>query len=106
MNIGNGIKVAEPRAIGIRFERGRLIVALSDDREVSVPLSRYPTLQDATPAQRAAWKFLGPGRGFHWKSLDLDLSLQGLISGLPEVIPAPPPRRAKRRDRKLSRRAA
>jgi hypothetical protein len=65
---------------------------LDDEREVSVPLKRYPTLLKARRAQRADWQLIGPGKGFHWKSLDLDLSVRGIVSGLPEVIPAPPPR--------------
>jgi hypothetical protein len=106
MSTGNGNKINEPTAIGLRIERDRLIVELDGEREVSVPLRRYPTLQKAKPAARAAWKLIGPGMGFHWKSLDLDLSVRGIVSGLPEVIPAPPRRQTKRRDRKMSRRAA
>ena len=104
MSTGNGNKgggAAEVKAVGLRFERGRLVLELSDQREVSVPLSRYPTLQRARPAQRNDWVLIGPGKAFHWESLDLDLSVQGLVSGLPEVVPKPPIsaelRRGKRR---------
>jgi hypothetical protein len=97
MPIGNANKIAEPKAVGLRFEKGRLVVEFEDRREVSVPLTRYPTLHRARPAQRAAWQIIGRGIGFHWKALDLDLSIRGLISGLPEVIPAPPPRKRNRR---------
>jgi hypothetical protein len=83
----------EPRAVGLRFARNRLIVELADAREVFIPLTHYPTLHKARPAQRNNWKKLG--QGFHWPSLDLDLSVRGLVSGLPEVIPAPPTLRAK-----------
>lgn len=88
----NSSKTVEPRAVGLRFEKGRLVVELDDQREVSVPLARYPTLHRARPAQRADWRPVGCGLGFHWPALDLDLSARGLVSGLPEVIPAPPPR--------------
>lgn len=67
-----------------------MIVSLAD-QEVSIPLKRYPTLAKARPAQRAGWKLIGGGTAFYWKSLDLDLSVRGLVSGLPEIIPAPPP---------------
>ena len=96
MSTGNGNKAREPKATGLRFEKRRLIVLLEDGREVSVPLSWYPTLLRARPAQRAAWAMIGPGRGFYWKALDLDLSVRGLVSGLPEVIPAPPPIKSRR----------
>jgi hypothetical protein len=97
MPTGNANKTAEPTAVGLRFEKGRLVVTLDDQREVSVPLGRYPTLLRARPAQRAAWRIIGRGIGFHWKDLDLDLSVRGLVGGLPEVIPAPPPRPRLRR---------
>jgi len=94
----------EPLAIALRFQRGRLVVALDDEREVSVPLERYPTLLRASSRARAKFQIIGPGKGFHWPSLDLDLSVRGIISGLPEVIPAPP--KFKRRPRQTSRGAA
>jgi hypothetical protein len=99
MSTGNGKagKPVEATAVGLRFERGRLVVELDDQREVSVPLSRYPTLLRARPAQRAAWRIIGAGVGFYWKDLDLDLSVRGLVSGLPEVIPPPPLRPTRRR---------
>jgi hypothetical protein len=98
MRTGNGSRTKdEPRAVGLRIEKSRLIVTLNDDREVSVPLSWYPTLQRATPSQRKDWELIGPGKGFFWQSLDLDLSVRGLISGLPEVIPAPPRRPPRKR---------
>jgi hypothetical protein len=93
MSTGSGKTAREPRATGLRFERGRLVVELDDERQVSVPLRRYPTLARAKPAQRKRWKLIGPGKGFYWESLDLDLSVRGLVSGLREVIPAPHPRR-------------
>jgi hypothetical protein len=63
---------------------------LPDDREISQPLERYPTLMKATVAQRNAWELIGPALGFHWPGLDLDLSVDGLLHGLPECIPRPP----------------
>ena len=64
---------------------------LPDDREISQPLERYPTLMRATGKQRKEWELIGPAVGFHWPSLNLDLSVEGLLHGLPERIPAPPP---------------
>jgi hypothetical protein len=67
-----------------------MVVVLEDQREMSLPLSLYPTLLNASPVQREAWELIGPGRGFHWEQLDLDLSVDGLLQGLPEAVPAPP----------------
>jgi hypothetical protein len=98
MRTGNGKTAGdEIKVTGLRFTKDRLIVELGDEREVSVPLSRYPTLQCARPAQRRDWEMIGPGKGFYWKSLDLDLAVAGLLRGLPEAIPAPPPQRSRTR---------
>jgi hypothetical protein len=97
---------AVPKAVGLRFEKQRLVVELDDQREVSVPLSRYPTLAKAKPSQRNAWELIGRGVGFHWESLDLDLSVRGLVGGLPEIIPPPPKLRRGAGTRRLERGAA
>lgn len=92
MPIGNDKKKADrgDRATQLRFDGSRIVVCLTDGREVSVPLARYPTLIRATPTDRENWELLGNGRGFYWKSLDLDLSTEGLVQGLPERIPRAP----------------
>jgi len=77
-------------ATGLRFASGRLIIALDDDREVSLPLSKYPTLQQATPSQRRNWEMIGPGDGFDWPDLDLQLAVDAMVLGIPEGIPKPP----------------
>lgn len=84
------------RAVDVRFERSRLVLALADDREVSVPLDWYPTLRRASPSARARWRMIGGGMGIHWPDLDLDLSVAGLTQGLKEMIPPPPSRRGVR----------
>ena len=97
MSTGNGKKGAdELRAVGLRFEKSRLIIELADEREISVPLRRYPSLHRAKPAARKQWRLIGGGAAFHWPALDLDLSTEGLVNGLPERIPAPPSLRDKR----------
>ena len=83
-------KIPEHRAKALRFDDGRLIIAFRDGREMHVPLRLYPTLTRATPSQRSNWIMIGPGKAFHWPELDLDLSVDGLVQGLREAIPAPP----------------
>ncbi len=80
------------RAAGVRFEGERLVVCLADEREVSLPLKRYPTLAKATAEQRDQWELIGDGAGVRWEDLDLDLCVQALVAGLPEGMPAPPMR--------------
>lgn len=89
-----GAAAAAPR--GLRFDGDRMVVLLDNERELSLPLTRYPSLRSATPAQREAWEMIGPAKGFHWPALDLDLSVDGLLAGLPEAIPRPPMPRPRR----------
>jgi hypothetical protein len=80
------------QAVELRFDAERVVVVLKDGREISVPLHFYPTLQRASTRERAAWTLIGKGQGFHWAKLNLDLSTDGMIQGLREIIPEPPRR--------------
>lgn len=81
MNIS--AKVTDERVLDVRFDEHRLIVDLMDGRTISVPLSWYPRLADATPDQRAHWEKCGGGYGIHWPDMDEDLSTEGLLRGAP-----------------------
>ena len=60
-----------------------LRVDLLDGRSISAPLAWYPRLLHATPQQRANWQRAGGGYGIHWPEIDEDLSVEGLLRGLP-----------------------
>ena len=60
-----------------------LIVELQDGRTVSVPLQWYPRLAHGSPREREQWELVGPGVGIHWPALDEDISVDGLLQGLP-----------------------
>lgn len=60
-----------------------LTVELNDGRVISVPIAWYPRLANGTPAERSEWKISYSGRGIHWPLLDEDISVKGLIAGLP-----------------------
>ncbi len=79
-------------AKSVRFERrtGKvfLTLVLHDGRLHSVPVSFFPTLARARPAQRDNWRKVSRGIGFHWPDLDLDLSVRGVLDGQREVLPA------------------
>jgi hypothetical protein len=97
MSIGNvKTKIVDNRAKGLRFDGNRIIVAFHDGREIHVPLGFYPTLLRAKPSDRADWEMIGRGKAFHWPRLDLDLSVDGLVQGLRQAIPAPPKLPARR----------
>ena len=65
----------------VSTEGGLLTVWLNDGRILSLPLTWYPALSSASPAERAVWQTSGAGRGVHWPALDYDLGLDGLLEG-------------------------
>lgn len=67
------------RATHVFFQGERLYVRLSDEREISVPLTWFPRLLHATEEQRQNWEFLGQGVGIHWEAVDEDISVAGLL---------------------------
>ena len=74
--------VAKPAAIlatNVRSDAEKLYVLLVDGREVSVPLEWFPKLRDATKKQRHNWRLIGGGVGIHWKDVDEDISVAGLL---------------------------
>ncbi len=71
------------RVKSVRCTRDSLRVDLIDGRSIIVPLAWYPRLLHAKPAQRNHWQIAGGGYGIHWPELDEDLSVEGLLRGLP-----------------------
>jgi hypothetical protein len=70
-----------PRADKIRVTRDALVVDLADGRTIITPLSWYPRLHSATPAERRKWRLIAAGEGIHWPDLDEDISIEGLLAG-------------------------
>ncbi|TAH51960.1 MAG: DUF2442 domain-containing protein [Chloroflexota bacterium] len=56
-------------------------VDLEDGRTISVPIGWYPRLANGTPQERAHWEISGAGYGIHWRDLDEDLGVEGLLLG-------------------------
>ena len=75
------IEPATARAV--RVTREALIVELHDGRTVSVPVAWYPRLAHGSMKERQQWELIGPGIGIHWPALDEDISVDGLLKGLP-----------------------
>ena len=70
-----------PRADRIRVTRDALVVDLADGRTIIAPLSWYPRLHSATPAERRNWRLIAAGEGIHWPDLDEIISTEGLLAG-------------------------
>ena len=67
----------------VKVTRDELRVVLSDGRTIAALLAWYPRLLHGTPGERAEWRFIGKGSGIHWEALDEDISVEGLLTGLP-----------------------
>lgn len=61
--------------------------SLVDGRVVSVPLAWSWRLSEATPAQRKNFEIIGDGYGVHWPDVDEDLSVEGMLHGVPAPRP-------------------
>ena len=65
----------------VRLTEETLNVRLSDGREISVPLTWYPRLLNATKEERSNWRLIGEGEGVHWPDLDEDISVANFVFG-------------------------
>jgi hypothetical protein len=74
----------EPRAASARYDRrrGRMVIALTNGCSFTFPPRLAQGLEHASDEQIAAFEILGEGYGLHWESLDVDLSIPGLLAGL------------------------
>jgi Protein of unknown function (DUF2442) len=63
------------------FEDDSLWVELKNGQTLITPLSFFPRLMAATEEQRAKFFISGDGQGIHWRELDEDISVEGLLKG-------------------------
>jgi hypothetical protein len=70
---------SQATAKSISFQNDMLCVNLFDGKEISVPLTWFPKLSQATTEQLNNWRFIGRGLGIHWEDLDEDISIEGLL---------------------------
>ena len=74
-------KSGNDRAATVELTATELSVRLIDGRTVSVPLSWYPRLEQATVKERGNWRLTGDGQGIHWPDIEEDISVEGLFAG-------------------------
>lgn len=72
----------EALAAAVSFDADNMWVRLTDGRQLGVPLSYFPRLAKASPAQRKKYLISGGGVGLHWDDLDEDISVPGLLAGV------------------------
>ena len=78
---------SDPRIYEVRVTEDEIIAHLVDGRVISVPLAWSWRLSEATPAQRAHFRLIGAGQGVHWPDVDEDLSVEGMLHGVPAHRP-------------------
>ncbi len=84
----NTVAAIEPRIADLRVTDSEITAFLVDGRNVSVPLAWSWRLSDATADQRNNRELIGDGIGVRWPDLDEDLSIEGMLRGVPAPRPA------------------
>ncbi len=79
--------VASPEALirTVEASDDEITATLTDGRRISVPLDWSWRLSDATPEQRSNFRIVGSGQGIHWPDIDEDISLHGMLHGIPAI---------------------
>ncbi len=81
---GRRAQANEPRAKAARYDpvRGQIVVELTNGASFAFPPTLVKDLADADPVVLAEVSVLGAGYGLHWQTLDLDLTVPGLVAEL------------------------
>ena len=85
MNIA--VKEIEPRVFDVHVSEDEVSAFLMDGRRISVPLAWSWRLSEATPKQRQNFQLIGDGEGIHWPDVDEDISVEGMLGGVPAKRP-------------------
>lgn len=76
-------KIVDLRVMTIKVTDDEIIAHLVDGRTISVPLVWSWRLADARREQRQHWEILGHGEGVRWPDIDEDISVEGMLHGMP-----------------------
>jgi len=79
----NTVESSEPRMMAMKVTDDLIIAELEDGRIISVPIAWSWRLSDATPEQRNDFEIIGNGEGAHWPDIDEDISVRGMMFGVP-----------------------
>ena len=73
---------ARASTVVYRPKEHALQMRLTNGAAITLPLELIPNLRRASPQDIRAVEILGQGGGLHWESLDLDISVPGLLSSV------------------------
>jgi hypothetical protein len=77
------VVISEPRMMTMNVTEDLTIAELEDGRVISVPITWSWRLSEATPEQRNSFEIIGNGEGAHWPDIDEDISVRGMLFGVP-----------------------
>ena len=78
---------AEARIQTVSVTEDTISAQLVDGRTISVPLAWSWRLSEATPEQRSEFEIIGSGSGIRWPEIDEDISVEGMLHGIPARRP-------------------
>jgi hypothetical protein len=81
----SSVHQSEPRAMQVEVTDDELQIMLVDGRRVFAPLVWYPRLLYASDEHRQNWRLIGDGQGIHWPDIDEDVSVAGVLEGIPSL---------------------
>ena len=87
---------SEPLVQSVEISDETITAHLADGRCISVPLAWSWRLSKASPQQRQNFRIVGTGEGIHWPDIDEDISVRGMLDGIPARRPAQERREARR----------
>ncbi|EDN70813.1 conserved hypothetical protein [Beggiatoa sp. PS] len=88
--MNTAVKIDEPCIFELKISEDTITAYLTDGRVISVPLAWSWRLSEATPAQRNHYELIGSGQGIHWPDIDEDISVNGMLYGIPARRPPYP----------------
>jgi len=71
----------EPRASKIWFDEDNLWLNFFDGRKLSIPLTYFPRLSQASDNQKKKYTLSGGGTGIHWDEINEDINVVNLLFG-------------------------
>ena len=77
----------DPRIQNVSVSEDEISAHLMDGRTISVPLAWSWRLSEATPEERSRFEIIGSGSGIHWPEIDEDISVEGMLHGVPARKP-------------------
>lgn len=81
---GRELAAAVPQAVRARYDRRsrRIVIDLTNGSRFAFPPELAQGLSGASPEALSQIEVSGGGYGLHWPSLDVDLSVPGLLAGV------------------------